>query len=75
MKLQMLIKQLDRFRENGVTHGYLRLGFDGEEKTMGFDVAMEQVEMWIEQRRGGEVGEGEISVKPVLSKCWDGNAK
>ena len=74
MKLSLLVKQLERFHENGVTHGEVRLGFGCFETMMEFDVALKEIEKWVDERMGAEVAEGEISVKPVLPKCWDGNA-
>ena len=74
MKLSMLVKQLRRLSKFGITNAELRLGFDGEWKEMGIDVAVKEIEEWI-RRSGAKVASGEIIVKPFLPRCWDSNAR
>jgi len=75
MKLLMLSKQLLRFVEFGITRGDVRVGTDGEEVEMGLEKGVRRIEEWVERQGGREIGDGEISVRPHLPRCWDGNAK
>ena len=75
MKLLMLSKQLLRFVEFGITRGDVRMGSDGEEVEMGLEKGVRRIEEWVERHGGREIGDGEISVRPHLPRCWDGNAK
>jgi len=75
MKLLMLSKQLLRFVEFGISTGDVRIGYGGEETEMGLQRAVREVEEWVEREGGREIGAGEISVRPHLPRCWDGNAK
>ena len=74
MKLSMLAKQLRRFLHHGIQRAEVRLGYDGDSVDMTIEAAMKEVGVWT-KRRQGEVGDGEISVRPCLPRCWDGNAK
>jgi hypothetical protein len=75
MKLLMLSKQLLRFVEFGITRGDIRLGREAEEVEMGLERAVRVIEDWVERQGEREIAEGEISVRPHLPRCWDGNAK
>jgi len=75
MKLLMLSKQLLRFVEFGITRGHIRLGMEGEEVEMDLERAVKVIEEWVERQGEREIGDGEISVRPHLPRCWDGNAK
>ena len=75
MKLLMLSKQLLRFIEFGISRGDVRVGREGEEEDMGLQRAVREIEEWVEEQGGREIGEVEICVRPHLPKCWDGNAK
>jgi hypothetical protein len=75
MKLLMLSKQLLRFVEFGITRGDVRVGNDGEDVEMGLEEGVKRIEEWVEGQVAREIGDGEISVRPHLPRCWDGNAK
>lgn len=69
----MLEKQLQRFLENGVDMAEVRLGFGEANVKMGLADAIREIKVW-STRRKVDVEDGEISVRPFLPKCWDGNA-
>jgi len=75
MKLLMLSKQLVRFVEFGITNGDIRMGSNAEEVEMELEKGVRRIEEWVERQGGREIGDGEISVRPHLPSCWDGNAK
>jgi len=75
MKLSMLAKQLRRFLQHGIKRAEVRLGYDAESVEMSLENAMKEVGSWTKRRQHGDVGDNEISVKPCLPRCWDGNAK
>ena len=75
MKLLMLSKQLLRFVEFGITRGIVRVGIRGEEVEMGLVIGVKEIEDWVESQGGREIADVEISVRPHLPRCWDGNAK
>jgi hypothetical protein len=68
MKLSLLEKQLCLFKEHGIISADVRLGYDAETVEMGIDEAMDEVARWKVQER---IGDGEISVKPCLPRCWE----
>jgi hypothetical protein len=74
MKLSMLAKQLRRFIKFGIMNAEVRLGYNGIVKEMSLVCAVEEIEKWTKEH-GGEVGDGEIGVKPCLPRCLDGNIK
>lgn len=77
MKLTMLAKQLLRFQQFSISMAEVRLGFDGDYSEMSIEKAISEVNAWTKKRavEGGEVLDGEISVKPNLPRDWDGNAR
>jgi len=75
MKLSLLAKQLRRFLQHGIQRAEVRLGYEAESIEMALEVAMKEVGCWTKRRQNVEVGDNEISVKPCLPRCWDGNAK
>jgi hypothetical protein len=77
MKITMLAKQLLRFQQFSISMAEVRFGFDGENTEMSIEKAIGEVNSWTKRRaeEGGEVLDGEISVKPHLPRDWDGNAR
>jgi hypothetical protein len=75
MKLAMLEKQISRFLEFGITTAEVRLGTYEEAKEMSLDMALKEIKSWTNERERGDVGDGEISVKPCLPQYWDGSSK
>lgn len=75
MKLTMLAKQLRRFMQHGIQRADVRLGYHAESIEMTIENAMKEVGSWTKKRQNGDVGDNEISVRPCLPRCWDGNAK
>ena len=68
MKLTLLAKQLRLLKQGGVSSAEVRLGYHAETVTMQIDVAMREITRW--NRAAGRIGDGEISVKPCLPRCW-----
>jgi hypothetical protein len=67
MKLALLMKQLHLFKDHGITKADVRLGYDVRAREMGIEDALREVSGWKHRDR---IGDGEISVKPCLPRCW-----
>ena len=74
MKISLLEKQVRRFLKFGVSHAEVRLGYFAEFEMMTLEMALKEIRKWVKGKKGEHVGDAEISVKPCLPKCWDGNA-
>jgi hypothetical protein len=74
MKVSLLIKQLNRFLKNGISNAEVRLGYFEEFRRMSLEETLKELRSWVKGKKGENVGDAEISVKPCLPKCWDGNA-